>query len=700
MGARSRESLRTGGLRGKIVRATAMLLMATGIASLVVVGLVEIELSEADNLVLEARIRETLLARGESLVKSHAGVFRSLVRDTAVTEMQSTVADAVSQQDVVYGAFIDHEGRSWAYCSPTQDCASPLEAREILVVESAAVRRELKLPDTAEPTRLQTRELEAFSLPIVEFAHPVVLEGEQVGVLRYGISTKPLSQTLEAMHRRREEWLRSGLMTIAAVVAMSLLIGVWFARRLAVRITEPLKYLTGASTRLAGGDRAVRVNIRSGDELEILGDSFNAMSSELESSYSALEATNRDLRKEVEERKLAQRERSELQDHLIQSQKMEAFGQLAGGVAHDFNNILAIIVGNTELLRFAVDEDEAEEAMALNEEIAQAAERGANLTRQLLTFARKETDNPRIVDVNGTLAGFEKLIRRVLEESVAVIVKTTSPIPRVLIDPGRLEQVLMNLCVNARDAMDGTGTLELRTDSVTLVEETRLTSGLAAPGRYVTIEAVDSGKGIAAEDVPRVFEPFFTTKPAGQGTGLGLATVHGIVRDAGGQIEVESVLGEGTCFRIYLPSTEAEEPVDRGTAPIKLSDGRGAAVLLCEDDESVRLMMTRLLKRAGYSVHSVASAVQALELLEKRRFDLLVTDAVMPEMDGGELSQAAQKIHPDLPLLFVSGYTGGILESCGVKEDSLNFLRKPFRAAEFLSRIESLITGEASEGKS
>jgi signal transduction histidine kinase/ActR/RegA family two-component response regulator len=500
-----------------------------------------------------------------------------------------------------------------------------------------------------------------------------------------------MQETLARTRESHQALLVSSVLTISLVVGAALFVGLFVARRTARRITRPLSELTRASERLAAGERTARVSIRSGDEMEVLGQSFNKMVSDLEASYSELERRNKELRREIEERKQAQAERGELQNHLIQAQKMEAFGQLAGGVAHDFNNILAVVLGNSELLTLTLEDGAVEEAGELNAEIAEAAVRGSNLTRQLLTFARREADNPRIVDVNQTMAGFDKLIRRVLEESVEVVFTTTSPLPKVRIDPGRLEQVLMNLCVNARDAMPSGGCLALSTSAADLAEPRQFLTGQAEPGRYVLVEARDTGTGMPKSVVERVFEPFFTTKAAGQGTGLGLATVHGIVKDARGFIDIESVEGQGTTFRVYLPAFDSDMPEEVAPQRQSLPAGLGRQVLLCEDDQSVRDMMARILQRAGYALTGVASGTEAVRALKENPYDILITDAVMPEMDGGQLAQAAHIHRPELPVLFVSGYTGGVLESCGVQEDSLNFLRKPFGTRDLLERIEAVI---------
>jgi CheY-like chemotaxis protein len=292
------------------------------------------------------------------------------------------------------------------------------------------------------------------------------------------------------------------------------------------------------------------------------------------------------------------------------------------------------------------------------------------------------------------------LIRRILEENVDVVVSTTESLPPVLIDPGRLEQVLMNLCVNARDAMPTGGELRISTSQRRLDAPHEFSSGVAEPGHYIVIETKDTGSGMTQEVLGRIFEPFFTTKPAGRGTGLGLATVHGIVKDAGGVIDVDSQLARGTTFRIYLPAEQSSALVDEERTPTPKPTGTGTSILLCEDEETVRTMMLRILSKAGFDVTAVASGTIALKALEQRAFDLLITDAVMPEMDGGQLAQLAQDKYPRLPVLFVSGYTGGVLERHGVEEDSLRFLRKPFRSQELLERVSQILAAHRSSGAS
>ncbi|GEM_PF-3032036 len=681
-------------LKVKLVRASAGLLAITGASILIVIASVEYSVARTGLATLETQIRETLTSRGESLTASQAVAFRALVEDTAVTEMRRTIAQSVEGKDIVYGVFTDQNGQPWSYCSPYSPCLPEDPQKEFGVTQSAQVTRDLKLPaPLPQISNKQVREVFLFGEQVLEFAEPIVLDDELAGTLRYGLSTSGLESALQEARNERQSVLIRALLTVGLVVGLTLLVGIAFAMRTARKITRPISELTKAAQNLARGTRGARVAINSGDELELLGRAFNRMVSDLDSSYSVLEAKNAELSREAEERRQAQAERSELQNHLVQSQKMEAFGQLAGGVAHDFNNILAVIVGSAELTAAIMDDDGGDpEIRKLVDQISQAADRGANLTRQLLMFARRESDNPQIVDANDVLTGFDKLIRRILEETVTISVNTSPDLPKVQIDPGRLEQVLMNLCVNARDAMPEGGQLNLSTHSVLIAAPRRLTSGMAGAGRYIVIEAADNGSGMPEEVVGRVFEPFFTTKMAGHGTGLGLATVHGIVRAASGFIDLHSQLGVGTTFSIYLPAYEGVLQADEDGASLPPPSGRGQRIILCEDENPVREMTQAILERGGYKVSSTEFAEEALRMLEAHQFDLLVTDVVMPRMNGGQLADSARKIWPLLPVLFVSGYTGGIVNAHGISAESCELLRKPFTVRDILERVDKLLT--------
>ncbi len=691
------------GIKAKLARASLMLLVLVAVAVLVGVGLVQLQLARHQQAALEAQIRKTLTTRGVSITRSHAFVFRTLVADNALTDMHNTIARTVQENDdVIYGAFLDADGRAWACCSPATPCRPSDASSTFPVRDTQQVLAQLQVSsDAGRQSKPSVREANLFGQAVLEFSEPVFVEGELVGVLRYGLTTKTLQEALAASRHAQSSTTERTLAMFAMGLLGVVVLGVYFARHTAERIAQPLSQLTEAARRLAGGDRTVAVDVASQDELQVLAEAFNRMVSDLDQSYRRLETKNRELESEIEERKRAQGERATLQNHLAQAQKMEAFGQLAGGVAHDFNNILAVVIGNSDLAGYIIEERLAdEELITLNQDIRAAAERGAALTRQLLTFARREADNPVIVDVNETLRTFAELIRRVLEESVSLHLAPGDVKSKVCIDPGRLEQVLMNLCVNARDAMPKGGQLSLSTGEREVTENLTVATGTLAPGKYVWLRAEDSGAGIPADIVERIFEPFFTTKTAGQGTGLGLAVVHSIVQGVDGAIDVESEPAKGTTFTVFLPASSAPRAIARPRPRESTSRGDGSRVLLCEDEPAVRQMTKRILERGGYHVTEVGSPTLAIEELLKSRFDLLLTDVIMPQMNGKELADRVRELAPRLPLLFISGYTGGVLANQGLGDDSVHLLRKPFEPNELLERVGAVIARKTERSAS
>jgi two-component system cell cycle sensor histidine kinase/response regulator CckA len=380
----------------------------------------------------------------------------------------------------------------------------------------------------------------------------------------------------------------------------------------------------------------------------------------------------------------------ELEGQLRQSQKMEAVGQLAGGVAHDFNNLLAVMLNHAAFVQETLPvEAPAREDLA---EIRKAAERAAALTRQLLLFSRKEVTRPQVVDLNEVVAGMEKLLRRTLGEGILLEVDLAPDVWPTVIDPGQTEQIIVNLAVNARDAMLGEGELHIATDNEVLGEEqARAKLGLEA-GEYVRISVADTGRGMSEEEVARIFEPFYTTKPRGSGTGLGLSTVYGIVQQAGGSIAVETAVGVGSTFSIFLPASleavEATAPEDQTT----LQAGNGATILVAEDEGGIRNLVSRILSAGGYRVLSAGSGEEALELLKRRSqpIDLLLTDVVMPRMSGSELAERVLKLQPDTQVLYMSGYTDNVIARHGVLNNENTFIQKPFTREDLLRKVEPL----------
>jgi two-component system cell cycle sensor histidine kinase/response regulator CckA len=386
-------------------------------------------------------------------------------------------------------------------------------------------------------------------------------------------------------------------------------------------------------------------------------------------------------------------EKEKLEARLQQSQKMEAIGQLAGGVAHDFNNILAVIMNFAEFLFEDLDGDDPRRADV--NEIAKAGAKAARLVQQLLAFSRKEVVEPKVIDLNEVISDLKGLLRRAVGEDIALHLEPGCCLPQILADPGQIEQVLLNLSVNARDAMPRGGSLSISTDVVFLEDEQ--CPGLDA-GSYVCLSVQDTGEGMDVETTERIFEPFFTTKERGAGTGLGLSTVYGIVQQAGGGVVVRSSPGEGARFDIYLPIVHddvAGTEDSAGAHQLVLSSSTGVVVVV-EDEEAVRNLVTRILTKNGFEVVSFAGGAEALEHCrsEANPIDLLLTDVVMPGMSGKELSDALATIRPGVRTLYMSGYTDEIIAQRGVLAGGEHLIQKPFQAAEIVARVRSLLDEE------
>lgn len=385
-----------------------------------------------------------------------------------------------------------------------------------------------------------------------------------------------------------------------------------------------------------------------------------------------------------------QKKNKELEERFNQSQKMEAIGKLAGGVAHDFNNILMAIKMNTE---FALKEIETNsQAHEDLNEVLTLANRASSLTRQLLAYSRKQVLELKVVHLNQVVENINKMLSRIIGEDIELNFHLEPNLPYVKVDEGQFEQVIMNLVVNARDAMPNGGLLTLETRKVVLDEEyTKSYLDLNA-GEYVLIAVSDNGEGIEPDIFKNIFDPFFTTKEQGKGTGLGLSMVHGIVKQSGGDIHVYSEVGEGTTFRIYLPTVKENIKVaSNGTELIDLN-GRGR-ILVVEDEDSVRKAITRTLEKHGYSVLKANCGEEALEIYESNTepVDLLLTDVVMPGMNGKELSDRIHQLTPDLKTIFLSGYTEDAIVHHGVLEEGITFVQKPVSSKDLLTKIKKLL---------
>ena len=452
------------------------------------------------------------------------------------------------------------------------------------------------------------------------------------------------------------------------------------------RPLHPATLLSAARSALRGRRRQ-RLAARHLEELERARAELRELATTLEEKVAArtrdLAAANDRLTKEI-----AEREKAEAR--LVQAQKMEAVGQLTGGIAHDFNNLLTAVVGSLDLLLRRTD-DEKVRRLARN--ALQAAERGAELTAQLLAFSRRQRLSPTPVQPNQVVSGMGDLIARTIGPHVRVETRLEPNLWLALADPTQLEVMILNLAINARDAMPAGGRLIIATRNVAAVPAA-LAAELEA-GQYVAVSVSDTGSGMTPAVLARAFEPFFTTKSPGKGTGLGLAQLYGFAKQSGGTARIESRDGEGTTVTIYLPRTLAAAAAPETEAPHQAGN-QTARLLIVDDDDDVRLVATAMAEELGYAVEAASGGAEALAMLERGRFDLMLTDIAMPGMTGVELARRARSAAPDMKIAFASGYAD--VEIFGVELASEVVLAKPYRMHEVAARLEALLGEPADEG--
>ncbi len=380
-----------------------------------------------------------------------------------------------------------------------------------------------------------------------------------------------------------------------------------------------------------------------------------------------------------------------LQEQLRQSQKMEAIGQLAGGIAHDFNNLLTVIKGYSQLSLMQLNEGNPLREKV--EEIQKAADQAASLTRQLLAFSRRQVMEMRVLDLNILIKDLEKMLHRIIVEDVELITFLADDLGRVKTDPGQIEQVVMNLTINARDAMPKGGKLTIETTNVELDEEYARDHVATKPGQYVMLSVSDTGVGMTQEVKERAFEPFFTTKDKGKGTGLGLSTVYGIVKQSGGNIWIYSELGKGTTFKIYLPRVD-EPPEEMVEKVMKEELPRGSeTILIVEDNEEVRKLAMRVLEKQGYNVLEASNGDDALHLPKERKesVHLILVDVVMPGISGRQFVEQFKEVCRDCKVLYMSGYTDNTIVHHGVLEKGMNYIQKPFTVEGLARKVREVL---------
>jgi signal transduction histidine kinase/ActR/RegA family two-component response regulator len=397
------------------------------------------------------------------------------------------------------------------------------------------------------------------------------------------------------------------------------------------------------------------------------------------------------VQEKTRELKTRLKELGEKKAELQQAQKMESVGRLAGGVAHDFNNMLGVILGHTELALLRTDDKH--KLCSDLKEIQSAAKRSADITKQLLAFARKEIISPRQLDLNDTVESMLNMLRRLIGENIDLVWQPDTHICQVKMDPSQIDQILANLCVNARDAIASVGKLTIETERKSFDEEYCKEHPGFIPGDYVLLAVSDNGCGMDKETLDNLFEPFFTTKDMGKGTGLGLATVYGIVKQNNGFINVYSEPDQGSTFRIYLPRLVADEDIDKAVLEKKAAAGGTETILLVEDEPSILRMTRMMLEKKGYSVLPAATPGEAIGLAKTHadKIHLLMTDVVMPEMNGSDLAGEITVLYPGICLLFMSGYTEDIIAHQGVLDDGVTFIQKPFSMADMTQKVREVL---------
>jgi len=469
----------------------------------------------------------------------------------------------------------------------------------------------------------------------------------------------------------------------AVTAAVSLITAVslvpFLPKVLALPSPAQLSAANEALTREVGQRTAVEEQIRQ-------------LNSELESRVvertADLERTNADLQAEI-------KRREEAEDRLVQAQKMEAIGRLAGGIAHDFNNVLTVLLGSTSALDHLIAPDHPARRMVA--EAQRATEQAALVTGQLLAFSRKQATRPQSIDLNAFIRGSQEVLQRLVGEDVEVAVKLEEPLGSIEADEAQLSQVLMNLVVNARDAMPAGGHLTIETRMAVREEEDFGSHGVRPAGRYLMLIVSDTGLGMDLATQARVFEPFFTTKEVGKGTGLGLATVYGIVQGHGGWIDVYSEPGHGSAFRLYFPESAAAQ--EKRVTPPPVTTGRTGTILLVEDQAAILMLGEEELQEAGHEVLTASNGAAALKVAAAYpgTIDLLVTDVVMPGMSGPELAAHLERARPGLAVLYTSGYTDHALFQRGVVEEGTAFLPKPYQPSALVGKVAEMLSESGSE---
>lgn len=431
-------------------------------------------------------------------------------------------------------------------------------------------------------------------------------------------------------------------------------------------------------------------------QIQVQRDALQASTKALADAANQLEDLVRERTAELEDALVRLRaetvERERVEASLRQSQKMEAVGQLTGGIAHDFNNMLTGVIGSIDLLRRRIATGRFEDVDRFMDAASVSAGRAAALTQRLLAFSRRQTLDPKPVEINALIHSMSDLIERAIDETIDFKIVSASDLPLAMVDSHQLESAILNLAINARDAMPDGGALTVETRVLDLDEAYAAARPGLAPGRYLVVAVSDTGVGMSPAIVEKVFEPFFTTKPLGQGTGLGLSMVYGFVRQSGGAVRIHSQVGLGTSVKLFLPTTEARPAASAELAP-RAPHGAGERVLVIEDDPAVRMLVREVLEELHYQAVEFADPLAAVPFLtSKERIDLMISDVGLPGMNGRELAETARSYRPDLPILFITGYAENAAIRSGFLGANMSMVTKPFSLDELAAKVSHMIT--------
>ncbi|MBI5633665.1 MAG: response regulator [Nitrospirae bacterium] len=477
----------------------------------------------------------------------------------------------------------------------------------------------------------------------------------------------------------RVRFFAVSMMLVVVLISMAVFfVMISYMQRL---IAEPILSLSSTARQISRQqDFSLRAEKQGDDEVGQLVDDFNSMIGHIE---------DRNL-----ERQRTETERQKLEAQLLQAQKMEAIGHLAGGIAHDFNNMLQAIIGYASLLDMRIEQNSPLKSYVA--EILNSSEKSADLTKQLLAFSRKQVISPKQIDLNQLIKGMEKMLVRLIGEDVEFETYLVNRELSVVVDPGQIGQVLMNLCTNARDAMPDGGHLSISTETVQLGEDYIAANIIEKPGLYALISVTDTGVGMDEETKQKIFDPFFTTKEVGKGTGLGLSIAYGIIKQHNGHISVYSELGKGTTFRIYLPLSEAMSKATEAAAATAPRGGK-ETVLVAEDNEEVRGLIRSVLEGFGYTVITAVDGEDALHQFRENedRIKLVILDVIMPKKNGKEVYDEIIKTKPQMKVLFSSGYTADVISTKGVLEGKMDFISKPVTPHDLLIKIREILDRHA-----